>query len=112
MENAIARTKNVRISPKKARLAAALIRNIDAQKAVVQLRFSKLKASRLLKKTLDSAIANAKVKFAASAEELKVKVVKIDEGPVMKRRRSRNKGGMSSMLRRTSHFTIVLEMIK
>ncbi len=85
---------------------------MPAQKAVVQLRYSKLKASRLLKKTLDSALANAKVKFAAAAEELKVKEVKVDEGPVMKRRRFRNKGGMSPMIRRTSHFTIVLEMVK
>ena len=112
VESARAITKNVRISPKKARLAAGLIRKKNANSAILQLRYSKLKGARLFKKTLDSAVANAKVKFAANIDDLQIKEVKVDEGPTMKRRRSKNRGGTTQMLKRTSHLTVVLELNK
>jgi len=59
MREAIAKTKYVRISPRKARLAAGLIRRKACEEALLQLLYSNLKGGRLLKKTLDSAIANA-----------------------------------------------------
>ncbi len=103
-----AKTKYVRISPRKARKAAGLIRNITALKAAEQLHFSTLKAGRLLKKTLDSAMANAENNFEIQREVLKVHEVRIDEGPTWKRSKPRNKGGRVPIMKRTSHFTVIL----
>jgi large subunit ribosomal protein L22 len=108
MEYAKAKTKRVRISPRKARLAASLIRGLLAEEALFQLKSSKLKGSKLLKKTLDSAIANAKDKFGAEEKKLKIFEVRVDEGPTMKRGKSKNRGGRVPIMKRTSHFTIVL----
>ena len=108
MQFAKAITKYVRISPRKARLAAGLIRGLSAESALEQLQFSRLKGGKLLKKTLESAIANAEVKLDAKPSALKVHEVKIDGGPSLKRGKSRNRGGVAPILKRTSHFTIVL----
>lgn len=108
MDQAIAKTKYVRISPRKARLAADLIRGLPAIDASLQLIHCNLKAGRLLKKTLDSAIANAETQIDAKRENLKVIEVRVDEGPTLKRARSRNRGSRHPILKRTSHFTIVV----
>lgn len=105
---AIAKTKYVRISPRKARLAADIIRGLPAEEALMQLAFCSMKAGRLLKKTLDSAIANAETQLDAKREELRVTEVRVDEGPTMKRAISRNKGSRHPILKRTSHFTVVV----
>ena len=63
MNNAKAISKYVRISPRKARLAAGLIRGLPVQQANAQLMFSNLKGGRLLMKTLDSAVANAETQL-------------------------------------------------
>lgn len=101
-------TKYVRISPQKARLAAGLIRGLSANDALAQLRFSRMKGGTLLLKTLKSAIANAEVKFNARRDELKIVEVRVDAGPSLKRGKSKNRGGQVPILKRTSHFTIVL----
>ena len=108
MQFAKAITKFVRISPRKARLAAGLIRGNSVDEALIQLRYSRLKSGRFLKKTLDSAIANAETQLDARTNQLKVHEVRIDDGPTMKRVKPRNRGGRSPILKRTSHFTIVL----
>lgn len=108
MNQAKAITKYVRISPRKARLAAGLIRNQPVAEATAQLLFCNMKAGRLLKKTLDSAIANAETQHDVRREDLKVVEVRIDEGPVMKRIRPKNRGGRHPILKRTSHFTVVV----
>lgn len=98
----------VRISPRKARLAAGLIRGKSVEDAVVQLQFSPIRGGRLLLKTLKSAIANAQVQHEAKVGDLKVHEVKVDGGPSFKRGKSRNRGGVAPILKRTSHFTVVL----
>ncbi|NGX41769.1 MAG: 50S ribosomal protein L22 [Chlamydiae bacterium] len=108
MNRAKAITKYVRISARKARLAAGLIRGLTVEDAKLQLDFCKLKAGTLLKKTLDSAVANAETQLDARREELKVTEVRIDEGPTLKRAKPRNRGGRSPILKRTSHFTVVV----
>jgi large subunit ribosomal protein L22 len=108
MEYARAVTKYVRISPRKARLAADLIRGLPVADASTQLMFSKLKGGRLIKKTLDSAVANAESSQEASREKLKVLEVRVDEGPTLKRAKPKNKGGRHPIHKRTSHFTIVV----
>ena len=110
MKFAKAVTKYVRISPRKARLAAGLIRNLDVQKAMLQLKYSNLKGGRLLMKTLKSAIANAETQLEGRRENLKVAEVRIDEGPTLKRAKPRCKGGRVPILKRTSHFTILLKV--
>ncbi len=98
-------TKYVRISPQKARLAAALIRRRKVDEALVQLSYSPLKASRLLKKTLSSAVANAE-QLDVQRDALHILDVRIDEGPTMKRAKSKCRGGRVPIMKRMSHFTV------
>ena len=109
MQYSKAKTKYVRISPRKARLAAGLIRGLSVAEASTQLTYSRLKAGRLLKKTLDSAIANAENLLNVQRRDLFVKEVRIDCGPTMKRAKPKSRGGRVPILKRTSHFTVVVE---
>jgi len=108
MPESRAQTKFIRIPPRKARLAAGLIRNLTVEEATVQLSFSQLKAGRLLQKTLDSAVANAETQLNVQRRDLFVKEVRVDAGPVMKRAKSKNKGGRVPVMKRTSHFTVIV----
>jgi large subunit ribosomal protein L22 len=108
MRYARAVTKYVRISPYKARLAAGLIRGRTVEDAIWQLNCSRLKGGILLRKTLKSAIANAETTLDVKPDVLKVHEVKIDEGPTLKRGKSRSKGSVHPIRKRTSHFTVVL----
>lgn len=108
MQQAIAKTKYVRVPPQKARLAAHLIRGKGVEEALVQLEYSQLKGGRLLYKTLYSAICNAEVLHGVNRALLKVVEVRIDDGPVMKRAKAKNKGGRVPILKRMSHFTVIV----
>lgn len=108
MQMARAITKYVRISPRKARYAADLIRGKSVEEATMQLLYSKLRGGRLLKKTLDSAVANAETQMDARRESLKVFEVRVDPGPILRRAKPRSKGSSVPVNKRTSHFTIVL----
>lgn len=108
MEQAKAITKYIRIPPRKARLAADLIRGLPVERAIAQLTFCNLKAGRLLKKTLDSAVANAQTQNDARKENLRVIEVRVDAGPVLKRAKSKSRGGKVPVMKRTSHFTVVV----
>ena len=108
MQEARAQTKYIRIPPRKARLAAGLIRNLTVEEATVQLNFSQLKAGRLLQKTLNSAVANAETLLNVQRRDLIVKEVRVDAGPVLKRAKSKNKGGRVPVMKRTSHFTVIV----
>lgn len=108
MNYAKAITKYVRISPRKARLAAGLIRGLSVPDASAQLLFSSLKGGRLLKKTLDSAVANAETQLDMRRENLKVVEVRVDEGPTLKRSKPKNRGGRHPIMKRTSHFTVIV----
>lgn len=112
MSKAIAISKHVRISPRKARLAAGLIRGLHVPQAVSQLLFSGLKGGRLLKKTLDSAVANAETQLDVSRDDLIVSEVRVDQGAVLKRAKPKNRGGRHPILKRTSHFTVVVSTNK
>lgn len=101
-------TKYIRISPRKARLAAGLIRGLPVIQASLQLEHSSLRGGRLLKKTLDSAIANAETQHDVRREDLVVKEVRVDAGPTLKRAKPKNKGGSHPIMKRTSHFTVVV----
>lgn len=108
MQMAFAKTKNVRISPRKARLAADLIRGMSVEEATVQLMYCRLRAGPIIKKTLDSAVANAETQLNVQRRDLKVKEVRVDAGPTLKRAKPKNRGGSHPIMKRTSHFTVVV----
>jgi len=109
MEMARAHSKYLRIPPRKARLAAGLIRGLKVEEASVQLTYSQMKGGKLLKKTLDSAVANAETQLNVPRQNLRVKEVRVDAGPVIKRAKSKSRGGRAPVMKRTSHFTVIVE---
>ncbi|MGH8441903.1 MAG: 50S ribosomal protein L22 [Nevskiaceae bacterium] len=100
--------KFVRLSPKKARFVADLVRGKKVDEAVNILKFSTNRAARIIKKVLDSAIANAENNQGADVDELKVTTILVDDGPRMKRISPRAKGRADRILKRTSHITIIV----
>lgn len=106
MKTAKAITKYVRISPKKARAVAGLIKGKKVEEALYQLANIQSKGSRALRKTLHSAAANAELQYEVSKNQMTVQKVMIDGGPSWKRGKSRAKGGVVPILKRTSHFTV------
>lgn len=108
MQQGIARMRQVRISPRKARLAADLIRGRSVEEAKVQLGNCSLRGGRLLLKVLNSAVANAETQTNVRREDLKVMEVRVDAGPTMKRSKPKNKGGSHPIMKRTSQFTIIV----
>jgi len=105
----IARARYIRISPRKARLVADMIRGKSAEIAVKTLMFTPKSAARILKKVLDSAIANAENQGDIDVDTLYVKRIFIDQGPTWKRFRPRAMGRATQIRKRTSHITIVLD---
>jgi large subunit ribosomal protein L22 len=98
--------KFVRLSPQKARLVADLVRGKKVDEAINTLKFSNQRAAGIIQKVLESAIANAENNNGADVDELKVREIFVDEGPVMKRIRPRAKGRADRISKRTSHITI------
>ncbi|CAM2736153.1 50S ribosomal protein L22 [Vibrio ordalii] len=105
---AIAKHNFARISPQKARLVADLIRGKSVDQAIEILTFSNKKAAVLVKKVLESAIANAEHNEGADIDDLNVAKIFVDEGPVMKRIMPRAKGRADRILKRSSHITVVV----
>jgi large subunit ribosomal protein L22 len=105
---ALAKHNFARISPQKARLVADLIRGKSVDQALEVLTFSNKKAAVLIKKVLESAIANAEHNEGADIDDLNVAKIFVDEGPVMKRIMPRAKGRADRILKRSSHITVVV----
>ncbi|MEN8130737.1 MAG: 50S ribosomal protein L22 [Pseudomonadota bacterium] len=103
-----AKIKNSRISAQKCRLVADQIRGVPVELALQRLSFSQKKASTIVRKVLESAIANAEHNEGADIDELRVSKVFVDEGPTQKRFRARAKGRANRILKRTSHITVVV----
>jgi len=100
--------KYIRISPKKARLVADMVRGENALKAQTMLKFVPKKAAQIIYKALTSAIANAENNAGLKKENLVISKITVDKGPSLKRFRPRSKGMASSLLKRTSHITVVV----
>ena len=81
---------------------------LSVEQATLQLLYSKLRGGRLIKKTLDSAVANAETQLDARRESLKVHEVRVDPGPILRRSKPRSRGSSVPVNKRTSHFTIVV----
>lgn len=101
-----AKLKGARISAQKARLVADQIRGKSVEEALDTLTFSTKKGAEILKKVLNSAIANAEHNEGADVDELKVSSVYVDEGMTMKRIRPRAKGRADRILKRSCHITV------
>ena len=98
--------KGANISAQKARLVADQIRGKNVEEALELLSFSTKKAAGLVKKVLNSAIANAEHNNGADIDELTVSTIYVDEGLTMKRIRPRAKGRADRILKRTCHITV------
>lgn len=97
-----------RISPQKCRLVADQVRGMPVDKALELLAFSPKKGAVIIKKLLNSAIANAEHNEGADIDELSVTKIYVDQGPTMKRIKPRAKGRADRILKRTSHITLVV----
>ncbi|MEW6521628.1 MAG: 50S ribosomal protein L22 [Desulfurivibrio sp.] len=101
--------RNIRISPQKARLVADMIRGKQVDTALNTLKFTPKKGARILRKVVESALANASQNEAIDVDTLFVKKIFIDGGPMLKRIRPRAMGRASRILKRSSHITVVLD---
>ncbi len=109
MTTATAVLKHAKISPKKARLVADLIRGMPVYRAVDTLTFSPQKGAKLVLKVLNSAISNAENNHGLDIDELKVGTIFIDKGMVLKRTQARARGRSDRLIKRTSHITIIVQ---
>ena len=103
-----AQHKNARISAQKARLVADLIRGKDVAQALNILTFSPKKGAELIKKVLESAIANAEHNNGADIDELKVGTIFVDKGPSLKRFQARAKGRGNRIEKQTCHINVTV----
>ena len=105
----VAKLRNARMAAQKVRLVADLIRGQRVEKAINILTFSNKKAAALVKKVLESAIANAEHHDGADVDELKVSTILVDEGATLKRWRARARGRAAKIMKRTCHVTVWVE---
>jgi large subunit ribosomal protein L22 len=101
--------RNIRISPQKARLVADLVRGSKVETALNTLRFMPKKGARILRKVIESAVANASQNEAIDVDNLYVKTIHVDGGPTLKRIRPMPMGRAGRILKRSSHITVVLD---
>ena len=102
-----------RISPQKARLVATLVRGKDVSEAIEILTFTQKKSAPMIRKLVESAVANAEVKATRDEadldiDELFVKTITVDAGPRLRRWRPRAHGRATRILKTTSHITVIL----
>ncbi|MCZ6525974.1 MAG: 50S ribosomal protein L22 [Gammaproteobacteria bacterium] len=100
--------KYARTSPQKIRLVADQIRGLPVDRAMNVLTFSNKKAAVIIKKLLESAVANAEHNDGADIDELKVSSVYVNQGPTLKRLRPRARGRSDRIIKRMSHITVTV----
>ena len=101
--------RNVRVSPRKARLVVDLVRGKSVERAVDILDNNHRKTSPMLKKLILSAVSNAKERHGVEGEDLFVKAVWVDEAKMMKGFLPRAQGRATPLRKRRSHITVVLD---
>lgn len=106
MMEVAAKLSGARLSAQKARLVADQVRGKNVEEALDILTFSNKKGAVIVKKVLESAIANAEHNEGADVDELKVSTIFVDEGMTMKRIRPRAKGRADRILKRSCHITV------
>ena len=101
-----AKLRGARLSAQKARLVADQIRGKAVEDALDILQFSNKKGADIIKKVLESAIANAEHNDGADVDELRVSTIFVDEGMTMKRIKPRAKGRADRIFKRSCHITV------
>ena len=104
-----ASVKYARIAPRKVRLVVDLVRGKDVNEAIQILSFTNKKSAPIVKKLLQSAVANADQKKTIDVDTLFVKHISVDQGPTLKRYMPRAMGRASEIRKKTSHVNLVLE---
>lgn len=107
--------RHVRVTPRKARRMVDLIRGKRASEAITILKFAPQDASLPVRRVLESAIANARVKAEKAGEpfreqDLVIKETYVDEGVTLKRFRARAQGRAARINKRTSHITVIVSL--
>jgi large subunit ribosomal protein L22 len=97
-----------RISPQKCRLVADVVRGKPVGNAISTLRFMPKKGAELVRKVLESAVANAEHNHGADIDELKVSLIQVDAAPQLKRFAARAKGRGARIIKRNSHITVAV----
>lgn len=105
----VAESKYIRISPRKVRLVANVIRHLPVEEVLGILSATNKKAAKPLLDTLKQGIGNAVNNFKLNKENLVIKEIQIGEGPVFKRWQAVSRGQAHRILKRTSHIRLVLE---
>lgn len=103
--------RNATMSAQKVRLVADLIRGLPVERAIERLAFTRKKAAHIVKKVLDSAVANAENNDGADIDDLKVSTIYVDEGTVLKRFQPRAKGRANRILKRRCHIHIMVSAV-
>lgn len=105
----VAHARSLRIAPRKVRLVTELVKNLSVEQAITQLNFANKKAAPMIVKLLKSALANAEHNFSLKPEDLYIKSITCDMGPVMKRYFPRARGSAFTIRHKLSHVHVVLE---
>ena len=103
-----AKYRYARISPQKCRLVADVVRGKPVGNAIATLKFMPKKGADLVRKTLESAVANADSNHGLDIDDLKVARIHVDAAPVLKRFAARAKGRGARIVKRNSHITVVV----
>ncbi len=106
--NTIAKLRGVRLSAQKGRLVADLVRGKSVENALNILQFNPKKGAAIIRKVLESAIANAEHNDGADIDELKVTTIHVEKGPVLKRFMARAKGRGAPILKPTCHIYVTV----
>jgi large subunit ribosomal protein L22 len=104
-----AKTRYVRVSPRKVRLVTELVKGKKVQEALNVLAFTKKASAKTLIKLINSAVANAQQNNQMDVDTLMVKRISVDGGPTLKRYLPRAMGRATKINKRTSHITVVLD---
>lgn len=107
-----ATARYIRISARKVKIVIDLIRGKSVKEASAILLYTPKAASEPVMKLLNSAVANAENNLDMNRDDLYVAEVYANQGPTLKRFRARARGSASSIRKRTSHITIVLDQVK
>ena len=106
--NVQATLRGVRLSAQKGRLVADQVRGMNVAKALDLLTFSPKKGAKIIKKVLESAIANAEHNLGLDVDELKVSTIYVEKGPVLKRFTARAKGRGNRIVKPTCHIFVTV----
>ena len=104
-----AKLKYAKVGTQKARLVADLVRGMNVNEAIKTLTFNKKKTADLVKKLIESAVANAEQKQVIDVDNLYVKTITVDKGPDFKRFQPRAQGRAFMIRKKQSHINVILD---